>query len=93
MTNEKILEELEKSYDGEISEDAFKFGLEYKPNREGSMAGYRNIARGFYAGFRAAERLAKIEVLEEIHRFAELNGEYKTADRIDGTINELKANL
>ena len=67
MTDERILEELEKALDSDIDDDAFMFGMRYKTERVGKPAGYKNVARGFYAGFRAAERLAKIEVLEETY--------------------------
>jgi hypothetical protein len=107
MTDERIKEEFEKYLDGDIDTKATMFGYHYETNRKGSKAGYKNMAQGFYAGFRAAERLAKIEVLEEVLRSIRAMDEYpvdeftcgkiygysEISDAIDSMLSDLKAAL
>ena len=64
MTDERISNAFEQYLNGPIDTDATMFGYHYETTRKGDKTGYKNMAQGFYAGFRAAERLAKIEVLE-----------------------------
>jgi hypothetical protein len=66
MTDERIKEEFEKFQDRRESNEELMFAIEVDPAIE-----WREEALGFYAGFRTAERLAKIEVLEEVRDNAE----------------------
>lgn len=92
MADEKIKEEFEKYLDGEIDTKATMFGYHYETERKGSKSGYKNMAQGFYAGFRAAERLAKIEVLEEIIDTFRSNGsKVTTMVKIERMLTNLKA--
>jgi predicted nucleic acid-binding protein len=59
MTDEIIKEEFEISG---LSQEAVVFSRAYSEVAEG------NRAIGFYLGFKTAERLAKIEVLEELRK-------------------------
>lgn len=62
MTDEKIKEEFDKWVPGDATTDEFDFIESIND------PSWQCEAVGFYAGFRAAERLAKIEVLEDIER-------------------------
>lgn len=65
MTDERIKEEYDVWIsDVECTENERRFFNQYPPIDQPT-------AVGFYAGFRAAERLAKIEVLEEVRDNAE----------------------
>ena len=61
MTDEKVKEEFEKFEDNPIPKEAVAFS-----NDIGGSSIATSDAPAFYAGFRTAERLAKIEVLEEV---------------------------
>lgn len=78
MTDERIKEE----FDTWISD------IECTDNERRFFNQYPSIdqptAVGFYAGFRAAERLAKIEALEEVKRKTELKKDDYYAD--EGTL-------
>lgn len=93
MKDERIKEEFEKYLDGDIDTKATMFGYHYETNRKGSKAGYKNMAQGFYAGFRAAERLAKIEVLEEVLNLYEspVSDGKTLLNVIDSMLSDLKA--
>jgi hypothetical protein len=91
MTDEKINEEFEKYLDGEIDTKATVFGYHYETERKGSKTGYKNMAQGFYAGFRVAERLAKIEVLEKLISDYGYDIGGKAITEINRQIKELKA--
>jgi hypothetical protein len=66
MTDDKIKEEFEKwLYSDDMSKEEASFP-DYFDNIECDDTEF--LAHGFYAGFRAAERLAKIEVLEELNK-------------------------
>lgn len=92
MTGEKIKEEFEKWIDGEsfCTDNERRFYEQFNSD-------LHPISVGFYAGFRAAERLAKIEVLEDILRMTDKLRffsirDYKDAkNRIEVLISELKA--
>ena len=64
MTDEIIKEAFEKWYD-----DGSDCTKEEKAFYEQYPTGNHEIVVGFYAGFRAAERLAKIEGLEKLHQY------------------------
>lgn len=51
----------------------------------------RNRQAAFEAGFRAAERMAKIDVLEKLSNYATSYGDYQTAGTIEAMLSELKA--
>jgi len=60
MADEKINRQFEKWCESVIcTKEEETFYDQYKPHEQ-------ELALGFYAGFRSAERLAKIEVLEEM---------------------------
>jgi len=92
MDDTKIREEFEKYLNGAIDTKATMFGYGYNTDRKGSKAGYKNMAQGFYAGFRAAERLAKIESLEDVRReMLNENNDYEDMmSHMDRMIAELK---
>ena len=73
MTDDKIKEEFEKYLNGAIDTKATMFGYGYNTDRKGSKAGYKNMAQGFYAGFRAAERVVKSEVLGSVCNSCDLD--------------------
>ena len=60
MTDERIKEEFEKWHQKLLTTDERAFFEQFSTDNY-------EISCGFYAGFRAAERLAKIEVLEETY--------------------------
>ena len=60
MADEKIKEEFEKWVPGDATPDEFDFIESIND------PSWQCEAVGFYAGFRASERLAKIEVLESV---------------------------
>lgn len=59
MTDEKIKEEFEKWLKGITTQEEADFANSFNPY-------YQDLAQGYIAGSRAAERLAKIEVLESV---------------------------
>lgn len=59
MTDEKIKEEFEKWLKGITTQEEADFANSFNPD-------YQDLAQGYIAGSRSAERLAKIEVLEEV---------------------------
>lgn len=81
MTDEKIKEEFEKWYEQPAT--AEELGL---------LEQDRDMQAGFCAGFRAAERLAKIEVLEELAKwiYEETTGHTPTEQHIQGMLSKLK---
>jgi hypothetical protein len=83
MTDEKIKEEFEKWVQGDATPDESDF------IESVNDPSWQCEAVGFYAGFRAAERLAKIEVLEEVRDYV-INSIDPFA-RIDEMLSELKA--
>jgi hypothetical protein len=83
MTDEKVTREFEKWCESVVcTKEEESFYDQYKPHEQ-------ELALGFYAGFRAAERLAKIEVLEEVRDYV-INSIDPFA-RIDEMLSELKA--
>lgn len=61
MTDDKIKEEFENWIKGVTTQEEADFANRFHPY-------YMDLAQGYISGFRAAERLAKIEVLEEVRR-------------------------
>lgn len=90
MTDDKIKEEFVKWHGGIYTESEGAFlrllGL------DNFIDDSSDLAAGFYGGFRTAERLAKIEVLESLRNDLSENGDYDfiTDSLIDKYINELK---
>lgn len=88
MTDEEIKEEFEKFITNPWTDEMEAF--EKSLTKKGLT--YRE-AYGFYAGFRAAERLAKIEVLENIlkdYEFIEFMGN-EALNKISDMLIEIKA--
>ena len=97
MTDERIKEEVEKWADnGKPSTEAERAFWQDQKDLNG-----RALAYGFYAGFRAAERLAKIEVLEETYdavgEIVYSRDEYDIYDRVQllmaNMLSDLKGEL
>jgi hypothetical protein len=86
MTDENVTREFEKWCESVVcTKEEESFYDQYKPHEQ-------ELALGFYAGFRAAERLAKIEVLEEIIDTFRSNGsKVTTMVKIERMLSELKA--
>ena len=82
MTDEKVREEFEVWAIKPYSADEINFAFTSCEKNERKAS--------FYAGFRTAERLAKIEVLEEVVRIAENNGSYRFIDKVTDMLDELK---
>lgn len=82
MTDEKIKEEFEKSRTLEIVPG--KYYYEYDGIQRVSFS-------AFYVGFRAAERIAKIEVLEKLLINMESLSTQSAVTTIDDMLSELKA--
>lgn len=90
MTDDKIKEEFIKWHGGIYTESEGAFlrllGL------DNFIDDSSDLAAGFCGGFRTAERLAKIEVLESLRNDLSENGDYDfiTDSLINKYINELK---
>jgi hypothetical protein len=84
MTDEIIKEEYDVWIsDVECTENERRFFSQYPAENHPT-------AIGFYAGFRTAERLAKIEALEEVSNYATSYGDYQTVGTIEAMLSELK---
>jgi hypothetical protein len=90
MTVERIKEEFEKwLYSDDMSKEEASFP-DYFDDIECDDTEF--LAHGFYAGFRAAERLAKIEVLEELDKLITSTGsKVATMQKISAMLSDLKA--
>lgn len=84
MTDDKIKEEFEKWAVNPYSEAECNFAFTETRKDE--------LKASYYAGFRTAERLAKIEVLEEAKKICrEHVSSVAVLERIDMAISKLKA--
>ena len=88
MTDDKIKEEFIKWHGGIYTESEGAFlrllGL------DNFIDDSSDLAAGFYGGFRTAERLAKIEVLEELRDKSEYKMDSEMYRFFTRKINELK---
>lgn len=76
MTDDRIKEEFEKWIKGVTTQEEADFANRFHPY-------YMDLAQGYISGFRAAERLAKIEVLEEVARMIDKLRFFSEYDRED----------
>lgn len=89
MTDKRIKEEFEKWLEGTTTQEEADFANSFHHD-------YLDLAQGYLAGFRAAERLAKIEVLEDMLRMMDKLRFFSICDymeaksRIEAMISELK---
>jgi hypothetical protein len=61
MTDQKIKEEFDKWLESNYDQNEYAFACQYK-------VGLQEQSLSFYGGFKTSERLAKIEVLEELNK-------------------------
>jgi len=76
-----------------MTDDKIKEEFEKYSNEVDWEQTYDDYESVYRAGFRAAERLAKIEVLEELQSFYRCNDpeQWELASWVESTISDLKA--
>ena len=82
MTDERIKEEFEKWFNNITNLD--------NEIRFSTSVGHKNGDSAFYAGFRTAERLAKIEVLESVLDLVNCGRTESILQDVDSMLSELK---
>lgn len=90
MTDERIKDLFESYAKEEISQKVLAFGTDVGIKYPSDYEGAKHEGYGFYAGFRAAERLTKIEALEEVIKLYGYDIGGKAMAAINRMISELK---